>query len=282
MRKASRSTRHSESSNEVPRLGKRQTARDDLSASNLAIRTTGAEVAELRDRVRTHLNDQLASFAAQIARTGVRFEDGNDARGSVNSVCRIKAELPGFPTVQSEASSDDPEAAFKRATAGLVRQLRKTLGHPNSRHRAGRARGATTTTKTNLVAKDSSNTRTRQIKRKPLPQPEDGSLIGRRVGHAGENIARAAERPEKVKRNSVVDTALPGWSETDRRAGGASTAARNTKRNTQGMTSMLEDSAKNRPSRKSTRRSTNRAKRDANLRIRQMNRVHSPPARASR
>ena len=87
---------------------------------------------------------------------------------------------------------------------------------------------------------------------------------------------------ERRRRDRPVDTAEPGVSATDRRAGGGSTAARNLRRTTNAQTSALEDSTKDRPSRKSTRKSANRSKRDSNLQRRQVRRVSAPKARAAR
>ena len=111
--------------------------------------------------------------------------------------------------------------------------------------------------------------------------PADGSLVGRRVGRARRNVERAASRPEKRRRDVFIDTAAPGVSETDRKAGGGSSAARNTKLNRAGMGYTLEDSAR-RPSRKSTRKSANRAKSGSKLARAQRRKIRSPKARATR
>ncbi len=74
---------------------------------------------------------------------------------------------------------------------------------------------------------------------------------------------------------------MPGVSETDRKAGGGSSAARNTKLRLSGMGYALEDSAV-KPSRKSTRKSANRAKSGSQLARRQRRRTHAPKARAKR
>jgi hypothetical protein len=63
--------------------------------------------------------------------------------------------------------------------------------------------------------------------RRPSP-PEDGSLIGRRVGRSAERLRSVAERPEKLRRDVWVDTAQPGTSASDRKVGAGSTAQRNT------------------------------------------------------
>jgi hypothetical protein len=110
---------------------------------------------------------------------------------------------------------------------------------------------------------------------------DDGSLVGRRVGRAEANLERALDRPEKRRRDAFVDTAAPGASASDRRAGYGATAARNTKRNTAGMQVTLEDS-RTTPSRKSTRRSANRMKGATALERARQRAVHGPTARATR
>ncbi len=111
--------------------------------------------------------------------------------------------------------------------------------------------------------------------------PDPGSLIGKRVGRGAANLAAALERPEKLRRNALVDTAQPGVSATDRKAGGGSTARRNSKQSNSGMTSALEDSQA-KPSRKSTRGGTNRAQGATQLTRRAQRKVRSPQARAAR
>jgi hypothetical protein len=93
---------------------------------------------------------------------------------------------------------------------------------------------------------------------------------------------RAAARPEKTRRDAVVDTSLPGVSATDRKVGLRGTATRNTKLNRAGMSAALEDSATGKPSRKNTRRSQNRAKSGEQLGRRTKRRLTSPKARARR
>jgi hypothetical protein len=102
------------------------------------------------------------------------------------------------------------------------------------------------------------------------------------VGRSAQNLARALERPEKTRRTFPVDTALPGKSATDRRAGGGSTARRNTRQRVPRAVATLEDSARDRPSRKSTRKSVNRAKQGSKLRRRKVREVHAPGARAAK
>ncbi len=111
---------------------------------------------------------------------------------------------------------------------------------------------------------------------------DDGSEIGRRVGHSTANVKRAAARPEKTRRDRPVDTAKPGVAADDRKAGYGHTARRNTKLNTPKAAYMLEDSTKDRPSRKSTRRASNRTKHATQLTRRTQRNVHTPEARAAR
>lgn len=95
---------------------------------------------------------------------------------------------------------------------------------------------------------------------RPQVAPDDpGEIIGPRVGRGGAALERALARPEKRRRDSVVDTSLPGVSASDRRAGGGISARRNTRAKPRRGTAALEDS-RTKPSRKSTRRSVNRGK----------------------
>jgi ribosome-associated translation inhibitor RaiA len=255
---------------QVPRPRKRISGSTVAAATPLAIRTSGVDAdPDLRTYVRERLGFKLGKFARHVERATVRFEDVNGPRGGVDTACRVKVVLSGLSSVVVEELAGRPYEAFDRAGDRVERAVRRTLERSRGRGLvSSRSRG-------NGKKQQSSNVDEpmrepgRRPKRRPLPLPEDGSIIGRRVGRAVENLARAADRPEKRRRDTPVDTALPGWSATDRRAGGGSTAARNTKLNTAKTTSTLEDSAKNRPSRKSTRKSANRSKRDSNLRRRQ-------------
>jgi hypothetical protein len=96
-----------------------------------------------------------------------------------------------------------------------------------------------------------------------------------------ERRERTGAPPRSLRRDAYVDTAAPGTSASDRRAGYGATAARNTLRRTSGMTSALEDS-RTRPSRKSTRKSTNRTRAAAGLELRATLRTRSSKSRAAR
>ena len=90
------------------------------------------------------------------------------------------------------------------------------------------------------------------------------------------------KRSPRRRRDYPVNTAEPGISATDRKAGGNSTAARNrSNRSARKAPYMLEDSvARARPSRKSTRRGANKQKPDNPLRERQVRVTTSPSQRA--
>jgi hypothetical protein len=91
------------------------------------------------------------------------------------------------------------------------------------------------------------------------------------------------KKPKRRRRDWPVDTAQPGVSATDRKAGHGSTAARNRSlRAGRKGGAALEDSLSGRPSRKSTRKSEGSLKTTSNLQRRQVRRVSSPKARATR
>jgi hypothetical protein len=260
----------------VPRPLKRIAGSTSAGRTPLAIRTAGVEVdSELSKYFRQRLGTKLSKFAPLIERVTVRFEDTNGPRGGVDTVCRIKVVLSGLPSVVVEQTARKPREAFDVAADGTERTVRRALGRreisaPHKPRVTARSkRGALATKSTG-----------RRPKRRPLPPPEQGSRIGRRVGRAQKNLTALIDRGDKASRELPIDTARPGWTATDRRAGGSSTAARNVKWNTARAAATLEDSAQQRPSRKSTRKSANRAKQDSNLRQRQVARARSPKSRA--
>ncbi len=110
------------------------------------------------------------------------------------------------------------------------------------------------------------------------------STKAERFRHATERSGpKQTKKPARPRRNTPVDTAQPGVSATDRRAGASSTATRNrSKRAARKASFALEDSTTGRPSRKSTRKSANRAKPDSNLKRRQTRATRSPEARAAK
>lgn len=91
------------------------------------------------------------------------------------------------------------------------------------------------------------------------------------------------KQPKRPPRNRNVDTAKPGVSATDRKAGAGHSGRRNvSKRSAKVGGAALEDSATGAPSRKSTRKSSGRIKRTSNLQRRAIRRTASAKARATR
>ncbi len=250
----------------VPRAARGMTTID----TPLTIRRDRGAVAEpLRLRIRARLGRQLGKFARHIERMRVRFEDINGPRGGVDKACSIQVSLSHLPPVVVEERAHTDASAFERCAVRCERAVRRALGQKQGalpRRRPARGTSALSAPKS---------------PRKPRG-PANGSLIGRRVGRATANLEAALERPEKKRRDALVDTALPGTSVTDRKAGGASTARRNSTRRTSGMTATLEDSATGDPSRKSTRRSANRTKQGTAFERRELAKTTSPKARARR
>lgn len=220
------------------------------------------------------LQSKLSKFASHVLRGSVRFEDVNGPRGGVDTVCRVKVMLKNLEPVIVEERATGAREAVDIVADGVERAVRRAVERTRKISKGGKERRKTPPKKEAARAK--------REKPEPNPPPPAGSYIGRRVGHGEDDLADARDRPEKRRRDAYVDTSAPGTSATDRRAGGGSTARRNTKKNDAGMTSMLEDSAKARPSRKSTRKSADRSKRDSNLARRTKRAVRSPKARATR
>lgn len=229
----------------LPRSAKKAAGRTDVERTPLSIRMSGVDVTEeLKRYVHARMGAKLGAVADRIERLTVRFDDVNGPRGGVDKKCRIKVVLAGLDSVVYESSGVDAREAMDRAANGTQRAVRKALDRSSAR------------------APSPSRAREVSAPEAGAPRPSGGA-------------------PSK-RRDAFVDTAAPGVSASERRAGGGSTARRNAKRNTARATSALEDSAKDRPSRKSTRKSANRAKRDSNLKRRQTRATTSPKARARR
>ncbi len=260
----------------ISRRAKRNAGRTGIAQTPLAIRTTGIAISDaIREHIQRKLTAKLGALAKRIERISVRIEDLNGPKGGVDKVCRVKVVLVGLPSVIHESSARDVRSAIDLAAGGIDRTLRRELDRAHTLGRIGRLG------RKRKPAAESETSRT-EIERPPNAPPAEGSLIGRRVGQGTKNLEAALERPEKERRDAYVDTSLPNVSASDRRAGGGSTARRNTKRKHTRATAALEDSAKGRPSRKSTRKSANRGKRDSNLKRRQTRATTSPRARAAR
>ena len=248
----------------VPRHEKRAAGRTPIERTPLVVRTSGVALdADGDDAVRKRATRRLRPFAPHIERLTIRFEDVNGPRGGVDVECRVKIVVSSARSVHGKARGRDAGRAFSAALDIAIANLKSLLERrlPNTPRIAGHQP---------VVSRDDDEA------------AEPGSLIGRRVGPAAANLEAALERPEKRRRDAPVDTAAPGKSATDRRAGGAHTARRNTKRRASRARAMLEDSLRDRPSRKSTRRSHARGKQDDKLRLRATLTTRGPKARATR
>jgi len=109
------------------------------------------------------------------------------------------------------------------------------------------------------------------------------AMKAKRLQYTFDRPVKRAKKPKPPRRDVPVDTAQPGTSASDRRAGGDSTARRNrSARAAKKSEVVLEDSKGARPSRKSTRRSKNAGKFPSNLERRQIRAVSAPKQRAAR
>lgn len=247
--------------NRVPKPGKRARGRTDHTTTPVAIRSGIDLPAGTEAWVRSQLAARLDHAATLIERGSVRFEDINGPRGGVDTTCRIKLVLAGRPSIQVEERGEDARAAFSRVLPVVIRlvdRVRDKHGLRGNR-RAGE----------------------RPAMQPRAAAPDTGSLIGRRVGRGTQALAAALARPEKQRRDAYVDTASPGVSASDRRAGGAATARRNTRAKPRRATAALEDS-RTTPSRKSTRRGANRGKPSQGKERTAVSRSLTPSARAAR
>jgi len=259
----------------VAKRGKQVRGRTPVQATPLNVRAVGVPIdAPTRQWVEQRTTRQLGKFAPHIERISLRFEDVNGPRGGRGIVCRAKVVLSKRPSVIVEHSATAVRSAFDLVAPAMGRAVKRSLG------RAGPELSAASKGAAPATPAKKRSTRTASPVRKPLTRA--GSLIGRRVGQGRKNLEQAAARPEKQRRDAVVDTSLPGVSASSRKVGLRGTASRNTKLNRRGMTAALEDSATGKPTRKNTRKSQNRAKSASQLSKRTTRRVTSPKARAKR
>jgi hypothetical protein len=86
--------------------------------------------------------------------------------------------------------------------------------------------------------------------------------------------------PPRRRRDTPVNTALPGISATDRKGGGNSTGGRNVSKSAAKKAPYQLEDSRTVPSRKSTRRGANKQRQDVQLRERVMLKKTSPSARA--
>jgi ribosome-associated translation inhibitor RaiA len=260
---------------QIPRRGKASRGRTGAAQTPLHIRAADVPLEpSLRTWIQERTMRQLGKFASHVERISLRFEDVNGPRGGRDTVCRAKIALSGLPSIVVEQRARTARTAFDLVVASAGRALRKAVG---------RARPILADRETRGVSLPAAHRGRSPTRKSPhSAKSAQGSLIGRRVGRARENLLRAATRPEKERSDVPVDTALPGVSASDRKVGLRGTATRNTKLRRSGMTATLEDSATGKPSRKSTRKSQNRAKGGSKLARRTKRRLTSPQSRARR
>jgi hypothetical protein len=250
----------------VTKKGKQKRGKTTPLETPLGIRGGVGLPAGSSREIRERMIRALGHFASRIRRIAVRFEDVNGPRGGVDSTCRVEVVLDGLDTVLVEERARSPMQAFGRITSAVGRAVKRAIS---------RNGGASA-----LEPMGMDEEHTARAAR--VTEDDPGSFIGRRVGRSTRALERALERPEKRRRDAYIDTADVATSETDRRAGGVSTARRNARRRAPDAAHALEDSRQATPSRKSTRRSANRAKAAAQLTRRTRRDVQSPSARASR
>lgn len=248
---------------------KRSRGRTSIDDTPITTRSRVPLAMEDRRTIEERLKRALAPFGPRIERATIRFEDINGPRRGVDMRCAIKVVFSGSDSIIVEERAASVLETARLAIPRVARSVRRYAGQsgtktPRPTHRRSAASRATTAGE-----------------REAVNPSAPGSLIGKRVGRGPANLAAALERPEKLRRDALVDTTQPGVSATDRKAGGGSTARRNSKQSNSGMTSALEDS-QSKPSRKSTRGGTNRTKGATQLTRRAQRRVRAPQARAER
>ncbi len=262
---------------------KRRAGKTDAAHTPLELRSGGKDIDEgLRAWIYERSGRQLGKFAPQIERVLVRFGDVNGPRGGVDTCCMIQVTVSALPSVVVEECRATPREAFDLAVARAERALRRHLQKHGFSSKASKRDGENGGQDKDAAGETAMDTSAADLALSVAFSEPDGSLIGKRVGHAHQNLLDAQRRPEKEHRDRPVDTSLPGVAADDRKPGYGHTAARNTKLNTAGMSRMLEDSQAERPSRKSTRGGTNRIKPDNPLTRRVKSKVHSPGQRAAR
>ncbi len=254
---------------EIPKAKKKTLGRTDVSDTALEIHGRVKFRAGFKEHVREQMGKALGHNATLVERAQVWFDDINGPRGGVDKLCRATLVLSGLSNLHVEEEGADYAEALDR----LIPKLSRALSRAADR----RGKGTPKATR----GRNGSKASTKEVAGEAVSLVVDPNLIGRGVGRAKKNLDAALKRPEKARGDALVDTAKPGVSASDRRAGGAHTARRNSKRSDAGMVATLEDSM-TKPSRKSTRRSANGIKSASKLTVRETTRNSSPAARHSR
>lgn len=247
-------------------LAKRERGRTPISTTPVTMRSGVALSSAARSSIERQVKRVLAPFGTRIERGSIRFEDVNGPKGGMDSKCTIKVVLSGGPSLVVERCGVSLHEAASRAVRLLGTQIRRRTKSDGGR------------TPQPTIADPGPPKRPR---RSSSGAQDDDSVTDTPIGRTAGNLAAALERPEKEQRDVYVDTAAPGVSETDRRAGGPFSARRNSRGESSGMAYALENSEAD-PSRKSTRASSNRSKAASQLARRVKRRTHSASARARR
>jgi hypothetical protein len=248
-----------------PVVPKRVRGRTSIADTPVTTRSRVPLSEPARSSIEQRLRRALAPFGPRIERATIRFEDLNGPRGGVDVRCVIKIVFSGSDSLIVENRGANVMGTVRRIIPRVGRIVRRQVEAsgrktPRAKHRRMAAERSGTPPSQSLA--------------------DEGSVIGRRAGRRTRGLPAALERPEKLRRDALVDTANPATSESDRKAGGHVSARRNSKRNPSGMTYALEDS-RAQPSRKSTRASGDRTKAATQLTRRAQRKVSSPSARAA-
>jgi hypothetical protein len=190
---------------DIPKPLELESGRASVTQTPLHVRTFGATArAGLSDYVGVKLDRKLGKFGPAIERVSVRFDDVNGPRGGVDTVAYIKVFLSERPSVVIQAQGTDAWHAFDQASHSTERAVRRSLG------RAGMKGGPGTLGK---VPTRGSASPSNGKPARPYAVLRKGSLIGARVGCSAANLART------LAWSNEVDTARPGVSAMDRKAG---------------------------------------------------------------
>jgi putative sigma-54 modulation protein len=237
----------------------------------------GALDAALDSWVHERLERQLGKYRPQIERIDVRFGDENGPKGGIDRNCMIHVVLSSLPPIVVEMRAGEDREAFDLAAGRVERAIRRTMQkHGFSTKHKRRQRGQ------HGAADEAAVQASLEEAGVLYPDGEDTSARGRPVAHGHDPLRELQARPEKERRDLVIDTSQPGVSADMRKVGDGHTGKRNAKLHSDGMPYALEDSTDGRPTRKSTRGGKNRIKHGQQLALRSKGAVHSPQQRAAR
>jgi len=222
---------------------------------------------ELLTWLQERLGSMQTRYGARLTRVEVRFGEMNKPQGVADRSCVVTLAPKGSDPIAIEMRGDSDRAAFDlaadRAQFELENVLTKLGFHVKSK---GRSRGHHDGFGTDGVHDPAARR----------------SLFDKRVGRNEDQLRLVQARPEKERRDIVVDTAAPGVSADQRKVGNGHSAKRNTRLHTGGAAYQLEDSGNGQPSRRSTRAGLHGIKPAGGLAIRTQAAVHRPSARAMR